>query len=811
LQTNTSTSEMLDDRISQMKDHMKNVEQELKQNLALIEAHGKEISSEEHMFMIAEREDGRLKQENLKTIKQMEETHEKRNNLENRVFGLNQQLEDVKKQVNWEQQALEAWLEESARRDEDALTLQKYSKSDNSKLKSLSLQIDKLTEECQKKRLYLEQEATETHSNEQALDKAAEEFRLEHADRKHLIEEWEKTIEHMLKRDREINASAAELGKVKEEVRAAQVTIREKQAFLERERLENAEITRNISYEERHIGKMRQDLQDQEHSRDLLQDELDTLRFTVERTASDLLAIQSSIKMMQKDIQLKNFKLEKSAENREKMQHKMEQVTEDLISAEEKSKLAEKIFDEEEQLMYELNKKLTNAKAYHFKMKQETLNLESYEKTLSAQMQGVRSTNKNMDSRLRKLDKQAIQQQEIVYNQDFMIQQLQRRLAKLEGEADQEDKEEWEEKIRCLEHDLDERKNVLHTTILQLQNIRVHTRLARNGVDKITKDKDVLINIIHELELHNDMSIKAKNKIVASKHDLMVNNNILKLDLHRAQENFEEKADDVFNLEKQNQKLKTAMKERQQEIKLHRDMLNAQIKSADEERSNISMEVHQRAEKINKLKKKHEIFMVSMKSEDGEEKSAAYYVIKAAQEKEELQRKGDNLDAKIRKSEKEIRALENTLKLLNSRNETLRKGFSMVTETSEDFEKKQTLENQLRSVMDTFKYKRRQIKELQEDLQTISSALDTQMRDESAYQEMNEDRRSKIKQLNKDLSEQQLKLDRVQKQLGKYTREVRSRQGRNSPLMEETDMEVREMREKNRQLCKSVAAVVQQV
>jgi len=110
LQTNTSTSEMLDDRISNMKDHMKNVEQELKQNLALIEAHGKEISSEEHMFMIAEREDGRLKQEKLKVLKKMEQTHEIRNNLENRVFGLNQQLEDVKKQVSWDQQALEAWL-----------------------------------------------------------------------------------------------------------------------------------------------------------------------------------------------------------------------------------------------------------------------------------------------------------------------------------------------------------------------------------------------------------------------------------------------------------------------------------------------------------------------------------------------------------------------------------------------------------------------------------------------------------------------------------------------------------------------------
>jgi len=57
--------------------------------------------------------------------------------------------------------------------------------------------------------------------------------------------------------------------------------------------------------------------------------------------------------------------------------------------------------------------------------------------------------------------------------------------------------------------------------------------------------------------------------------------------------------------------------------------------------------------------------------------------MQAAHEKELLQRKGDQLDADIRKAEKETRALENTVRLLTSRNQTFHRSLARVADTSQ--------------------------------------------------------------------------------------------------------------------------------
>ena len=110
---------------------------------------------------------------------------------------------------------------------------------------------------------------------------------------------------------------------------------------------------------------------------------------------------------------------------------------------------------------------------------------------------------------------------------------------------------------------------------------------------------------------------------------------------------------------------------------VHHDALQAELKMVGEDLHRLNVELKERELRAQTLERKYAVLKSKSggTGEDGEEKTQAYYVIQAAQELEELQLEGDQLDAKIKKAEKEVRALEKTLHKLGAVNTAFRGSF----------------------------------------------------------------------------------------------------------------------------------------
>jgi len=156
------------------------------------------------------------------------------------------------------------------------------------------------------------------------------------------------------------------------------------------------------------------------------------------------------------------------------------------------------------------------------------------------------------------------------------------------------------------------------------------------------------------------------DKVLKNKEKTLVQHDCMKLEIKKLRDTVNTEADRVYGLENRKYQLEMSMEEREKEIQVHKDILVSELKAAEEERHKVAVELQLRKNKVKNLRIKYEGLVQKSQSSSGEveavgEHSQAYYVIKAAQEKEELQRYGDELDGKIRKCEKEIKALANTL------------------------------------------------------------------------------------------------------------------------------------------------------
>ncbi|XP_060785196.1 coiled-coil domain-containing protein 39 [Neoarius graeffei] len=784
------------ERSSAMTEHAKNVQQEHTHNQSLCRAVENQTESNLHFKALDEREMGRLHQERSQLKKEKISVREKKNSLENYVFRAIQKMEELKIQLNWDQQTLDAWLEESANKDEDTMAIMKYTQQDESRIRELTLSLEKRTLEANQKRKTSDKEVTENIMTQVALEKTVEMVQQAHMEVQKLISRWENSIEQMRKKDQTLQQSALLLADKNQLIREQKSLVQEQQNFLAHEVDNNKDCEKKSAMGERETNRLRLQFQEEESNRTRLQDELVSLKSRLDRTATDLEIKRAHSASLKKDIKDKTAKSEDMQQHNIALEKKLQAVNEKTLSVEERTAQMEQLHRDQEKHLKEIDTQLQREQKLQFPEKQELQKLQANEKTVLVDITGCRVALSSLEKHISKLEQNALKKQEYINSQEFQMHILEGRIARLSGNVNKDEKEALEKQISELNEALEEEKKAAALLTAQSKNLQNDIRCVRKESEKTGAENRDLTTKIEELTLIDDTLDKDLKKFRLKKQDSIVENNILQLQVKRLRTMLYEKADGVLSLEKRKLQLQTAMKERQEEISVHREIQSKQLKITEQEMQGLRVQLHERLSKVDKMKKKYEIVTIFMAAPEGEEeKSQAYYILKAAQEKEELQRKGDDLDAKIRKAEKENKALENTLYLLNNHTSTYRKSFNKVTESSPEYQNKVKLEEQKRVADEMITYKRRQIRELQKNIEVMRSSLNRLQEDEATQTKRNVDFQAHIASLKKELISQQEKMDRATKQSSKLSKEIRSSQNSTKETFEERDIKLKQLKD----------------
>lgn len=225
---------------------------------------------------------------------------------------------------------------------------------------------------------------------------------------------------------------------------------------------------------------------------------------------------------------------------------------------------------------------------------------------------------------------------------------------------------------------------------------------------------------IDELLLQTRSGEDGLRKAVREKEESMVAHDLLKLEVRRLRDALSNKTDQVFGLENRAAQLEMSIESRKKEVEAHRAVQRAAAKLAEEERHKLALDVAERSQRITTLKAKYETLCARLRGgdgeDDGQEKSQAYFVLKAAQRREELQREGDELDRLIKKAERETKALAHTLQYLNTRNDSYRSAFHRVGDDSDDVSVVRALGAQANEAQDQLFKRKRQLNQLVSDI-----------------------------------------------------------------------------------------------
>ncbi|GAB4818571.1 hypothetical protein N2152v2_005617 [Parachlorella kessleri] len=730
-------------------EHLGNVRQEITYTQSRVTAKAKEVETEEDLWQLSQREAGRLQSEKARQQRARRELEERVLTMQKEVLAATDRMDRFKLAMNFNQEELEQWSAVAKQKDDDNLTLEKYMRQDEAKVKELNMQLEKTTREVQQKKQDLDDEITATQAAQTELNKAAEDFRRLHAERQELLQQWEDVLAAISKRDAAILEAGGDFANKKAELSMLKAELDALAAVLQQEEDTGATMEKRTTQREREIKRLYDSYTAQQATKSEAEDQLDLLESTSQKATEDLVAQQAANGHARADVEKRKGVLSATEERYEEAKARMTAEGRQLGSLQQRMQELEALRQKEEERAAALEKEIAALTKQQTKAGQDLYAARQQQQDLTGEISGARAQGRNLGHQMARLEEQMVRQQEVLYNVDFQLVQMERRVARAAGERTQDETAALNARIKALSQAFDVVSAEHSMLMQQVKQAQDHYARAQRQSQTSSKQRSSVLEEMSRMAVETESIARAVKVATKKKEEKLVEADVWRLEMRRLSSLLASKAGDVMSLEHRKRALELNMTERRQEISVQMELMQGESRLLRDEVHRLTLELKERQQALDKLRNKYETLMTKARTPDGEElQSQAYYIIKAAQEKQELQAEADEVAARIQQTEREF------------------------NHNQEIVDEQATLKQQLDDAFMLLKVKRSEESSRQQDLEEARARLDNLVAEEGHMQRLLEDLHKQKSEVEQQLREQEERAARAAQRADKLKNRV---------------------------------------
>ncbi|XP_055925607.1 coiled-coil domain-containing protein 39-like [Argiope bruennichi] len=778
-----------------IKEHVNDLSQTLNYKQQLYKSREHELEMEIHTEKVLERECCRLEQELKVVNREINSLKTRQKQREIAIAEQNEKKEKLRAAMQWDLEALLQYLEKSSQAEKDNMALLKYTSEDDSKLNEIEIHIERLSKEAYERKSALEDANTEVLIVQTELDHIQEEFHNAYVERNILISNWEKVIHQIQHRNKEVNKLSEYIMELRKEEATLKQSLKEQNDLLSTEISHNNELERKIKEKDRIATELRNEIKVASEKETDLKAQLSTVRNVLNNVLYLKQVAINELKQLEKQLYQKNERLEGVRKSNQDLEEKIECLSKETFEADHYTKELEAILHNENDRNLKIQKEVDSISKDILTYDHEMNELKQKEKIMETQNKNCQAEIRNLNAKTIALDQLRAKQESDMYEIESGLEKLRRRVKKMAGITNEEEQRRIEKERSALVSVLEEKKSSLNMLTEELKLMKEKISVSKGQLEankKLNSDLNEKLKFLSFYVANSEKSLKC---CISRKQELLVQECLERFQMKKFQKLLNNKNKSVASLQKSKLEFEMMMKERTEELKHCNELLEAEMRTETDECGVVKKRLLESDDKVMKLQTKYKIVLDALGISEPGESIEAELLIKADNEKRDLEQERDKLMSVVLKNEEELSALRNTVWLINAANEQFRQVLHPPGINPEDGELLKNVENEGQAIAIQLRAQHKEVKTLEESVKNKTEKLEKEQNFIGELREALRDRQTESESLSRDLSDLHIKIQRAAGNNSRLSLDVRNKSA--YPRIEE-DIRIHLLREVRR-------------